>query len=442
MRVLLVQSKSISSGDNPVLPIGLCYIATALADNHHEIIMCDTNTSTNPINDLTCLIRKSEPDIIGVGLRNIDTDINSIVPKDFVQPFSELVSSIKEMSPKTKILAGGPGFSIFGQQLMERLPGIDYGIFNEGEETVPELLNNIDRPQSVKGLFFRGNGTIHFTGAREPVDFAKLPAPRRDFLDLGPYLEHPYSVGIQTKRGCQFGCIYCTYPLLQGVKVRMRSPQSVLDEIEELVKRYNLKSFFFVDSIFNVPQSHAREILEGILARGIDVRWEGYDELKYFDSEYYKLAKAAGCNHFEFSPDGISKSMLRTLNKATSVGDIERVFSIFKKNDNVSVNFSFFMNGPGWNIANIIRLIFFTIRCRLSLRKIISVIHLYYIRIYPGTRIYDLSLEKGLVKPGDDMIKTTVYNPPPWKYILRMSISVFKAARNFYRVIKRTIHRS
>jgi anaerobic magnesium-protoporphyrin IX monomethyl ester cyclase len=437
MRVLLVQSKSVSSGDNPILPLGLCYLATALADNHHDINIYDTNTSTNPVTELKRLIHKSEPDMIGVSLRNIDTNFNSAVPTDYVQPFSELVSSIKEIAPKTKILAGGPGFSIFGQRLMERLPGIDYGIFNEGEETVPELLDNIDRPQSVKGIFFRNNGTILFTGAREPIDFARFPAPRRNFLDLGPYLERPHSIGVQTKRGCYFNCVYCVYPYLQGTTIRMRPPKAVLDELEEMVRKYNLRSFFFVDSIFNVPQSHAREIMEGMLARGLELKWRGFDEAKYFDTDYCKLAKTAGCNHFDFSPDGISKSTLTALNKVTSAEDIKRAYSICKNIDDVKVTFNFFMNGPGESLDNIIRLVIFMIRCRLVLRKKISDIQLLFVRIYPNTPIFDLAVEKGITKPSDDIIKTTLYNPPPWRYIIKSTIFVYKAVRSCYRVFKR-----
>jgi radical SAM superfamily enzyme YgiQ (UPF0313 family) len=423
------------------MPLGLCYLATALARDNHEINIYDTNIGNNPIPGLKRLLRISEPDIIGIGLRNIDTG-NYKRRDHFVQPFSEMVSIIKEAAPESKIIAGGPGFSIYGRQLMERLPDIDYGIFCEGEETVPDLLNNLDGPQSVKGIFLRNNGTVLFTGAREPIDFARFPAPRRDFLDLGPYLEHSYSIGIQTKRGCHFSCVYCTYPFLQGTEVRMRSPDGVLDELEGLVREHNLRSFFFVDSIFNTPQSHAREILEGMMARGIELQWRGFDELKYFDMEYFKLAKAAGCRDFEFSPDGISRSTLARLNKLTTPGDIERGYSIFRKNDDVRVTFSFFINGPGESLTNIFRLIFFKIRCKLFLVKKLNAAYVFLIRIYPNTHIYSLALEKGFLKPDDDIIRSVFYNPPPLKYILNVLMPTIGKSRSVFRVLKRLIHRA
>jgi anaerobic magnesium-protoporphyrin IX monomethyl ester cyclase len=438
MRILLVQSRSIGIDWAPILPLGLCYLATALADSNHETDIYDVNVSANPLPGLKRLIRSSEPDVIGIGLRNVDTS-NYTVRDHFIQPFSELVSFIRQAAPATKILVGGPGFTIYGRQLMERLPYVDYGIFNEGEETVPDLLDNLDRPQSVKGIFLRNNSTVLFTGAREPVDFARLAPPRRDFLDLTPYLKNPYTIGVQTKRGCPFGCIYCTYPFLQGTEVRMRHPEAVLDELEELVKKYSLGSIFFVDSIFNAPPSHAREILEGMLARGLDLKWRSYDELKYFDAEYLKLAKAAGCSDFEFSPDGISRSTLSELNKITSREDIERGYSLIRKSEGVRVSFSFFINGPGDSIISILRVLLFVLRCKLFLRKKLNATQVLFIRIYPNTRIYELALEKGFIRPNDDIIRPVYYNPPPLKYILKIFIPIIRIAYSCVRALRKRI---
>jgi anaerobic magnesium-protoporphyrin IX monomethyl ester cyclase len=435
MRILLVQSESTPTGLNPVLPIGLCYLGTALANNHHDVNIYDVNTTSNPVSDLKRLIRKSEPEIIGVSLRNIDTTFYTH-NLNFIQAFTDLVSIIKETAPETMILAGGPAFSIYGQQLMERLPDIEYGIFSEGEETLPDLLNNLNQPQSVKGIFLRNNNKILFTGAREPIDFASFSAPRRDFLDLEPYLKNSFSIGVQTKRGCPFNCVYCTYPYLQGNEVRMRPADAVLDEIEDLVRKYNLRSFSFVDSVFNVPQSYAREILKGMMARGLDIQWRGFDELKYFDEEYFKLAKASGCVDFEFSPDGMTRSTLAGLNKVTSPEDIERGYSIIKNNDGVRASFSFFINGPGESLANIFYLTLFIIRCRLFIRRKLNDIYVLPIRIYRNTPIYDLALEKGLIKPDDDILGSAYYDPPQYKYLLPIVYFILPRLTHVLRIIR------
>jgi anaerobic magnesium-protoporphyrin IX monomethyl ester cyclase len=440
VRVLLVQAKSIIADWSPSLPLGLCYIGTALADSGHKVNIYDTNINSAPIPELKRLIRSDEPDIIGVSLRNVDTSIYTH-PADYVQPFDELLAAIKEAAPGARIIAGGAGFSIFARRLMERRHEIDFGVFNEGEETLPELLNNLDRPKSVKGLFLRSNGAVLFTGNRKPVDFASLPAPRRDFLDLAPYLKYTSSIGVQTKRGCPFKCVYCTYPYLQGANIRMRPPKAILDEVEGLVREYGIKSFFFVDSIFNVPPKHAREIMEGMLERGFNLNWECFDELKYFNEDYFKLAKASGHRQFDFSPDGVSRSTLTSLNKSTSPEDIERGFSILKKNKGAIASFSFFINGPGESLGSLFRLCLFLIRTKLFLRRKHYATPVLLIRIYPNTPIYSLALDKGLIKPDDDLIEAVYYNPAPLKYILKVIIPFITNAYSFFRVLKRGIRR-
>jgi hypothetical protein len=156
--------------------------------NHgDEVRSYDANVSPDPFSELRKLVLNLEPEVIGVTLRNID-NMTCGMYYSYVEPFLALVAMLKEVMPTSKIVAGGPGFSIYPRQIMERAKAIDYGIFLEGEESTPELLDNLDHPQSVKGIFYRHKDIIHFTGARAPVDFASQPAPRRDVVDLTPYI--------------------------------------------------------------------------------------------------------------------------------------------------------------------------------------------------------------------------------------------------------------
>lgn len=436
MRVLLVQSKSISRDEDLVLPIGLCYVATELINHGHEASIVDTNVDNGSAASLSKVIRNLEPDIIGVGLRNID-DPSFLSYHHFLEPFLELVTTLQQASPASRIIAGGSGFSLYAQKLMERVPALDYGIYNEGEEAMAELLDNLDQPQSVKGIFYRHNGSIQFTGLRKPIDFANSAAPRRDLLDLTPYLQYPHTIGIQAKRGCPFKCIYCSYPYLEGTKLRTRPAHAVLDEMDELVRNYGIRNFMFVDSVFNFPQSHTREILEGMLARGFNLQWQSFDNIKFIDEEYMKLAIEAGCGHFTFSPDGITGQTLDALKKEISEKDIERIYSAAKHIDHIKVSFCFFINGPGESIGNILRLTFFILRCLLVLRKNVTLPHIHTIRVYPHTQLHTLALEKGLVQQDDDLLMPVFYNPPPLRYVLAILVPAVKlltkVVRNFAR---------
>ena len=131
MRILLVQSPS-KLETEAIFPLGLLYVATGLENHNNEVCVFDTNTSESAQKDLISLIRRFEPDIIGVGLRNIDnSDYRHY--RSFVNPFIELISILKEASPLSKNNCRRAGFSLYAETLMKKVPGLDYSIFNEGE---------------------------------------------------------------------------------------------------------------------------------------------------------------------------------------------------------------------------------------------------------------------------------------------------------------------
>ena len=93
-----------------------------------------------------------------------------------------------------------------------------------------------------------------------------FPAPDRSGLDNAAYLEFGGMGNLQTKRGCPFNCIYCTYPIIEGRRVRLRSPKRICDEIESLVK-FGINNLFVVDNEFNFPVEHAQFVCHEIINR-------------------------------------------------------------------------------------------------------------------------------------------------------------------------------
>lgn len=265
-----------------LFPIGLAYIASMLKE--HELQCWDPNLASDPLAELSKILDRFKPDIVGLSMRNIDTQ-SSFYTKSYYEPFVSMIRTIKKNSPTTKLIVGGAGFSIFYREIMGRNPEIDIGVVGEGEQAIHELTENLDQPERVKNLAIRKGEQIIFTGRDKQVDFSSSSPPFRDGFSLEKYGKYPFSMGIQSKRGCNFKCIFCLHPFLSG-SLRLRHPKKVVDEIEELVTNHDIREFFFVDSIFNFPTNHASEICQEIIRRKLEIRWRADFRPDYLNAKF------------------------------------------------------------------------------------------------------------------------------------------------------------
>ena len=90
-------------------------------------------------------------------------------------------------------------------------------------------------------------------------DLANLPKLDRKLLD--PRYYERYGIeSVQTKRGCPLRCDYCTYPIIEGRVGRLRTPSAVVDEMFLALDQHpDINHFFIVDSVFNLPRTHAKK---------------------------------------------------------------------------------------------------------------------------------------------------------------------------------------
>jgi radical SAM superfamily enzyme YgiQ (UPF0313 family) len=402
MKILLVQS--CMGKDTPlVYPVGLAYIASGL--DGHETRLLDLNLCDEPYEELEKTLKEFQPEVVGLSLRNIDNH-NRIYPTYHYLEFRKTVAAIRKMAPHVRIMAGGSGFSMYARKIMERNPAIDFGIYLEGEESLPELLARADRPESVVGIYYRKNDIVVFSGERSKPDFAIARAPRRDLVDMARYPEGMRSIGIQSKRGCPLDCSYCNYPFLNGSKIRVRLPAGVVDEIESMKNEHGVDEFIFVDSVFNVPCEHAEQICEEIIGRNLAVRWAAYFDIRYADEALLLKAAEAGCEHFIFSPDAVSAGALKALRKGISKEDIEKTARIFERNPKLRsayMSFGFFLNPPGETLGGLLDTLLFCLKLRWTLRPRCNAF-VHWIRIEPYTELHRKAVDSGVIREDTDLL--------------------------------------
>lgn len=381
--LLLIQSplrKGMITGLPVVYPLGLSYLAAAL--NKHNVLLFDPNLHKDHLFKLKVLIAEFKPDIIGIGLRVV---VPFLRKGTFFADTRAYLKYIKSLSPHSLICIGGGGFSLFAKKNMEEMQDADFGIFLDGEESLPELLDNLDRPEAVKGIYFRRNGAVIFSGERSRSDFGNSLLPRKALLDIRAYDNYPFALGVRTKIGCAFHCAYCSYVFINGDVLCLRHKQDVVDEVEELIKK-GAKSLFFVDNIFNFPQAHAESICEEIIKRKLDIKWAACFHLKYIDKDFLSLVKEAGCVEASFSPDGFSEETLKILEKEITLNDIVKAYDICNELG-LRPYYGFLINIPNETLRDLCGLLWLILR----LKK--AKIEWNILFAVPNTKLYNMIAE-------------------------------------------------
>lgn len=388
MRVLLVQSPS-GRGEPPVFPLGLAFLAGQLGG--HEISALDM--SVDPCDRLReAVTGANPPDAVAVSLRNID---DSSYPDtwSYLGPFESMLGILGGWNGT--LLAGGPGFTINASEIMLRYDRIDAGVAGEGEEILPGLLND------PSGL--RRSRILH---RASPVDLAAIRPPDYSILPLGPYDRH-FGIGVQSRRGCAFGCTYCTYAFLGGRSFRCRSAASVASDIRS-IRSLGGTRFMFVDSVFDAPAAFFHELLGMDPGISSGLEWGAWIDPGISGGDIDAMA-AAGCRKVDFSPDAITSAGMRRLGKTGDFGSIAR--SVRRaRTAGMDVGVNFFSGNPGEGLAALLSKFAFMLSARLLLGYRHTTVHIGTIRVYRGSRIAEEMKADGRV-PNDCDFLDPVFLP-------------------------------
>jgi hypothetical protein len=234
-------------------------------------------------------------------------------------------------------------------------------------------------------------------------------------VNLKQYQRMGSSYTIQTKRGCCQHCIYCTYnQALEGRTLRLRPPQDVVAEIEDAVLRRGITDFDFVDSVFNEPADHCREILERIRSCSWKARFTAMGMTpRNVDRAFLSLLWEAGFRSFMMTPDTASGSMLRRYGKGFGVEDLAGAATALE-GTGFAVMWFFLMGGPGETHDTIDETLEFVRRHLVRSRRPPHMMaHFYFgMRVYPGTHLWDIAIRDGFVAPGSDPLESLWYVSP------------------------------
>ncbi len=384
-------------------PVGLDYIAGAAKKCGINTELVDLCLEEDYRQVLKKYFSSKSPSLVGLSFRNVD-DCFWPSAEWFVPKLWEIINLIRELSD-APIVVGGVGFSIFGKEIVERT-GADFGVAGDGEQAVTELYNvtrasspcyhgqdgrdtyNGRRFKSIKGLIWRSGEEIICNGKTWPEKLSL--SIERDAVDNAEYFKRGGQCGIETKRGCNRGCIYCADPLAKGLVVRVRQPAEVADEVQNLVNQ-GIDVLHTCDSEFNIPAEHAFAVCEELIRRGLPekVRWYTYMAIRPFDAELAQICRQAGCVGIDFTTDSACPSMLKTYRQPHLKGDIETVVRLCRDN-RIKVMLDLLLGGPGESPRSVAESIEFFKRVGAD-----CIGAALGVRIYPGTGMESVVAAEG-----------------------------------------------
>jgi hypothetical protein len=330
MRIAFISANRETMPD-AVIPLGLLHVMAAVPE-HHERRFWDLCFEPDPVAALARNLQGFQPDLIAIGLRNLQNmDYTNTTAN--VAYYRGLVRAARAASP-APILLGGGGFSVIPQALMEDL-GADYGIAGEGERSMRRLVEELEKPAAdftaVDGLYYRSDGQLRFTGQNGGfIVMDELPRPDRSLVHERYYSDYGIE-SLQTKRGCPLHCTYCTYPLIEGNKGRLRDPALVADDFMAICARPGVDHLFIVDSVFNLPLRHAKAVCRELVARGNRTPWTSYINPVAFDDELAELMARSGSTGMEIGSDSGCDEVLDRLRKGFHTDKIRKLAQISRR---------------------------------------------------------------------------------------------------------------
>ncbi len=354
-----------------LLPSGLVSLASFLETNGFDVTLA--NFSSAGYGKGVKYIEREDPDILCLSLFSYNrTDT------------LKLVSKVKKQMPHLKIVLGGHHAAFLADKLIALYGEIDFIVKGEGEMALLKLLRAIknvgDTPRIIEG---------------ERID-------KLDELPFGAsFSGRTYGINwneqgkfLITSRGCPSRCTFCSSPSFWERKVRFRSPENILSEIEYIHRKYGIIYFSIRDDNFTLRKSRVIRFSRLLRKNGLYIMWNCQARVDTVDEEMLVEMKRSGLEHIQYGVESGSEKILQKYDKSITIKDILNVSEITRK---AGIYLSIYlMTGMIGEKSSDVKKTISLIRKILPSDGIVSPA-----AYYPGTALYEMMKKKGAV---DDSI--------------------------------------
>lgn len=335
-------------------PLGLAYIASVLESRHNVHIIDALAEGYEEIR------QENGRHFVGLEYGEISERIREISPHivGIAVPFSaqaqcavDVARAIKRVDRDTITILGGVHPSVRPIQCLTN-PHVDYVVVGEGEHTIVELVDVLEREdydqlKKVQGIGFKKDGKPAVTPSRPLIeDLDSIPFPARHLLPMDIYFKlarrgyvprHGLSrrwATVTTSRGCPYKCVFCSIHNTMGRVWRSRSPENVVREIEQLAENYKIKQIDFEDDNMTLNRKRMERICDLLIERGLDIEWYTPNGVRAdtLDERLLRKMKKSGLKGIWISPEsGVQRVVNQIIKKNLDLRQVEKVVSLCRK---------------------------------------------------------------------------------------------------------------
>jgi radical SAM superfamily enzyme YgiQ (UPF0313 family) len=324
-------------------PLGVASLAAYLIEKGFDAGILDPLIEGMSFEDIPKYVRKKNPKVIAL----------SSVTSTF-EKAKDIAKRIRKEFPEKLIIIGGHHITLFqAGSIRDEQNNFDIFTYGEGEITADELMrlfrkNNYSRKKvledveglkRIKGIMFRAKGSIIKTAQRELIpDLDILPMPARHLLRMEKYIPLPIeykrlpTIHMMVSRGCPFSCTYCSTHAAFGYKVRFRSPEKVIEEIKHVIGRYGARQISFWDDVLTINKKWLMALCDLMIKEKLNIIWNCYAHPNAVDDEMLRKMKEAGCFCVWYGIEAGDDSLLKVVNKGTTVESVRKAVKLTKRN--------------------------------------------------------------------------------------------------------------
>lgn len=316
----------------------------------------------------------------------------------------DISRALKDAYPEIPVVWGGYHASMLPEETLAE-PYIDIVIRGQGQLAALELAQRLAAGKDIDGIAgvcYKREGKIVMAEHPALVDIDQFPSTPYDIIDIEKYMVPDLgarSMKYFSSQGCPFGCGFCVETSMYGRGWVGFSPERVVDDLENLVRNHGVDAFDFADTNFFVSKKRVKAICEGIIARGLDIKWAADVRTKQFidfTPELRQLVYDAGCRRLLLGAESGSQAALKQIGKATTVDDTLHVSRLCDKLG-IIARFTTMFGFPGEPEKDV----------ELTLRMIEGIkainedfeVHGFFFAPYPGAPMYDEAVRLGFVPP-------------------------------------------